>query len=49
MSTGGRVDLKINVTAGTPLQLSQLARGTYIFSVSSSDNKILQQFKIVKM
>ena len=49
ISTGGRVDFKINVTAGTPLQLSQLARGTYIFRVSSSDNKILHQFKIFKL
>ena len=49
ISTGGRVDFKINVTAGTPLQLSQLARGTYIFRVSSSDNKILHQCKIFKL
>ena len=49
LATGARVDFRINVTAGTPLQLSQLAKGTYIFRVSSSDNKILQQFKIVKM
>lgn len=49
ITTGARVDFKQNITAGSPLQFTQLPRGTYIFRVSSTDNKILHQFKIVKM
>jgi hypothetical protein len=38
-----------NITAGTQIQLGQLARGAYIIRVTSNDNKIAQQFKMVKL
>jgi len=49
VATGSKVANQQNLTAGTQIQLSQLARGTYIIRVSSNDNKIVQQFKIMKL
>jgi hypothetical protein len=49
VSTGSKVATQQNITAGTKIQLGQLARGTYIVRVTSNDNKIAQQFKIVKL
>ena len=49
VATGSKVATQQNITAGTKIQLGQLARGTYIVKVTSNDNKIAQQFKIVKL
>jgi len=49
VATGTKVANQQNITAGTQIQLSQLARGTYIVRVTSNDNKIAQQFKMVKL
>jgi len=49
VATGSKVATQQNITAGTKIQLGQLARGTYIVRVTSNDNKIAQQFKIVKL
>ena len=49
VATGSKVATQQNITAGTKIQLGQLARGTYIVRVTSNDNKIAQQFKMVKL
>ena len=49
VATGSKVATQQNITAGTQIQLGQLARGTYIVRVTSNDNKIAQQFKMVKL
>jgi hypothetical protein len=49
IATGSRVASKQNLTAGMPITLGQLSAGTYIIKVSSNDNKIVQQFKMVKL
>jgi hypothetical protein len=49
IATGTKVASLQNITAGTQLQLSQLARGTYIIRITSNDIKIMQQFKVVKL
>ena len=49
LATGTRIVSKQNLTAGMPITLGQLSAGTYIIKVSSNDNKIVQQFKMVKL
>ena len=49
VATGSKVATQQNIPAGTKIQLGQLARGTYIVRVTSNDNKIAQQFKMVKL
>jgi hypothetical protein len=49
LATGSKVAAQQNITAGTQIQLSQLASGTYIIRVISNDNKIVQRFKIMKL
>jgi hypothetical protein len=49
IATGTRVASRQNLTAGMPIMLGQLSAGTYIIKVSSNDNKIVQQFKMVKL
>ncbi len=49
LATGMKVATKQNLTAGMPIALGQLSAGTYIIKVSSNDNKIIQQFKMVKL
>ena len=49
LATGTRIVSKQNLTAGMPITLGQLSAGTYIVKVSSNDNKIVQQFKMVKL
>jgi len=49
IATGTRVASRQNLTAGMPIILGQLSAGTYIVKVSSNDNKIVQQFKMVKL
>jgi hypothetical protein len=49
VATGNKVSSQPNLTAGSRITLGQLAGGTYIIRVTSNDNKIVQQFKVVKM
>ena len=49
MTTGKWVYSSQALNAGTPISLGVLAPGTYIIKFTSNDNKIVQQFKMVKM
>lgn len=49
MTTGNKVYSSQALYAGTPISLGALAPGTYIIKFTSNDNKIVQQFKMVKM
>jgi hypothetical protein len=49
MATGTKVASKQNQTQGMPIYLGQLSAGTYVIKVSSTDNKISYQFKMVKL
>jgi len=49
ITTGGLLVSKQGLYAGSPIILSQLSAGSYIFRVSSSDGKISYQFKMVKL
>jgi hypothetical protein len=49
LATGMKVATKQNLTAGMPIYLGQLSAGTYVIKVSSTDNKISYQFKMVKL
>jgi ELWxxDGT repeat protein len=48
LETGTRVSSQPNLIAGSRISLGQLVRGTYVIRVSSNDNKIVQQFKVIK-
>ena len=49
MSTGLKIISKEGLYAGVPLFLSQLLPGTYLIKISSADQKISYQFKMVKL
>jgi hypothetical protein len=49
LAQGALVAAKPNVYAGTSLFVGQLAGGTYVIRVSSSDGKISKQFKMIKL
>jgi len=49
IATGTKVASQLNITAGSRIALGQLSGGTYIIRVTSNDQKIVQQFKVVKM
>ena len=49
ISSGTKVASQPNLTAGTKITLGQLSAGTYVIRVSSNDNKISYQFKMVKL
>jgi hypothetical protein len=49
VATGSKVAIQQNLTAGNRITLSQLSSGTYLIKVSSNDNKISYQFKMVKL
>jgi hypothetical protein len=49
VTTGNKVANQPNLIAGSRITLGQLAGGTYIIRVTSNDNKIVQQFKVVKL
>jgi transcription elongation GreA/GreB family factor len=49
MANGTKVASKQNLTAGLPIYLGHLSAGTYVIKVSSTDNKISYQFKVVKL
>ena len=49
IATGTKVASKQNLTPGIPIYLGQLASGTYVIKVTSSDLKLSYQFKMVKL
>ncbi len=49
LSTGNRVKSIIGLTQGSKVDLGVLSSGTYVLRVSSIDNKISHQFKMVKL
>ncbi len=49
LSNGARVAARQNITAGTQLNLGQLSAGTYLLKVFSADQKLVQQFKLIKL
>ena len=49
IGTGAKLASQENLTAGMPIYLGALSSGTYLVKVSSTDNKIFQQFKMVKL
>jgi hypothetical protein len=49
VATGTKVASQPNLTAGSRITLGQLSTGTYVIKVTSNDQKIVQQFKVVKM
>ena len=49
VATGTKVASQPNLTAGIKITLGQLSAGTYMIRVTSNDNKISYQFKMVKL
>ncbi len=49
MASGARLARKENLTAGMPIYLGQLSPGNYLIKVTSNDNKVSYQFKMVKL
>ena len=49
LATGAKVSSLQSLSAGMPIYLGQLSAGTYVIKVSTGDNKIVQQFKVVKL
>ena len=49
ISSGSKVASQPNLPAGTIITLGQLSAGTYVIRVTSNDNKIFYQFKMVKL
>jgi hypothetical protein len=49
IASGTKVASQPNLTAGTKITLGQLSAGTYVIKVTSNDNKISYQFKMVKL
>ena len=49
IASGTKVASQPNLTAGTKITLGQLSAGTYVIKVTSTDNKISYQFKMLKM
>ena len=49
IATGTKVASQQNLTAGSRITLGQLSAGTYVIKVTSADNTIAYQFKMVKL
>lgn len=49
ITSGAKVASKINVSAGSQVNLGELSSGMYLFVVYSNDNKVRQNFKIIKL
>lgn len=49
LANGAKVAARQNITAGTQLNLGQLSAGTYLLKVFSADQKLVQQFKLIKL
>ena len=46
---GTKVYTTQNLQPGTPIYLGNLLKGTYLIKVTSQDNKIVKQFRVVKL
>jgi hypothetical protein len=46
---GTKVYTTQNLQPGTPIYLGNLMKGTYLIKVTSQDNKIVKQFRVVKL
>jgi hypothetical protein len=49
VATGTKVVSQPNLTAGSRINLGHLSAGTFVIRVTSTDNKISYQFKMVKL
>lgn len=49
IATGAKVSSQLNITAGSSIILDQIPTGTYMIRLSSNDNKIVHQFKVIKI
>jgi hypothetical protein len=49
VATGTKVASQPNLSAGSRITLGHLSAGTYVIRVTSTDNKISYQFKMVKL
>ena len=49
IASGTKVASQPNLTAGSKITLGQLSAGTYVIKITSNDNKISYQFKMVKL
>jgi len=49
ITSGAKVDSKLNINAGSQINFGQLSSGLYLFVVYTSDNKVRQNFKIFKL
>ena len=49
VATGTKVASQPNLNAGSRINLGQLSAGTYVIKITSTDNKISYQFKMVKL
>jgi hypothetical protein len=49
LSTGNRVANKLDLLPDSPVYLGGLISGTYLIRISSLDNKINHQFKMIKL
>jgi hypothetical protein len=47
--SGTKVYITQNLQPGTPIYLGNLLKGTYLIKVTSQDNKIVKQFRVVKL
>ncbi|MCX6331706.1 MAG: M4 family metallopeptidase [Bacteroidetes bacterium] len=49
ITSGAKVNSKLNINAGSQINFGQLSTGLYLFVVYTSDNKVRQNFKIFKL
>ena len=49
LATGNKLTSFQNLSSGMPLYLGQLSAGIYFIKVSSNDNKLTYQFKMIKL
>jgi hypothetical protein len=49
VASGITVSLRKDIYSGTPLYFGQLSTGIYVVKLSSSDQKFVKQFKVIKM
>jgi len=49
LASGRKVTSKVGLTPGSPIYLPELQGGTYIIRVTSNDNKLSYQFKMLKL
>ena len=49
LASGRKVTSRVGLTPGSPIYLPELPGGTYIIRVTSNDNKLSYQFKMLKL